>query len=40
MTPQDDFDRMLDISEEVVAFIQKQVEQVRRSARIAVPAGV
>lgn len=40
VTPQEDFDRMLDIFEEVVAFIQKQVEQQRRTASVAVPAGV
>jgi 4-aminobutyrate aminotransferase-like enzyme len=40
VTPQEDYDRMLDISEEVVAFIQKQVEQQRRTASVAVPAGV
>jgi 4-aminobutyrate aminotransferase-like enzyme len=40
MTPQDDFDRMLDICEETIAFIQQRVEQQRRASSVVVPAGV
>jgi 4-aminobutyrate aminotransferase-like enzyme len=39
-TPQDDFDRMLDISEKVVAFIQKEVERQRKGLTVAVPEPV
>lgn len=39
-TPQDDFDRMLDISEEVVAFIQKEVDGQRKGLTVAVPEPV
>ena len=40
MTPPEDFERMLDTSEEVVEFIQDQVEKERRTATVAVPASV
>jgi 4-aminobutyrate aminotransferase-like enzyme len=39
-TPQDDFDRMLDISEDVVAFIQKEVDGQRKGLTVAVPEPV
>jgi 2,2-dialkylglycine decarboxylase (pyruvate) len=39
-TPQADFDRMLEISDDVVAFIQKEVDQQRKKATIPVPASV
>jgi 4-aminobutyrate aminotransferase-like enzyme len=39
-TPQADFDRMLEISDEVVAFIQKEVDQQRRKTAVQVPANV
>ena len=39
-TPQGDFDRMLDISEDVVAFIQKEVDQQRTGMTVAVPETV
>jgi 4-aminobutyrate aminotransferase-like enzyme len=39
-TPQADFERMLDISEEVVAFIQREVDQQRVGSTVAVPASV
>jgi 4-aminobutyrate aminotransferase-like enzyme len=39
-TPQEDFDRMLDISEDVVAFIQKEVDQQRAGMTVAVPETV
>jgi 4-aminobutyrate aminotransferase-like enzyme len=37
-TPQADFDRMLEISEEIVAFIQREVDEMRRVPSVAVPA--
>jgi 4-aminobutyrate aminotransferase-like enzyme len=37
-TPQEDFDRMLEISDDVVAFIQKEVDQQRKKPAVAVPA--
>jgi 2,2-dialkylglycine decarboxylase (pyruvate) len=39
-TPVEDFERMLDISEEVTAFIQREVDQQRKTASVAVPATV
>jgi 4-aminobutyrate aminotransferase / (S)-3-amino-2-methylpropionate transaminase / 5-aminovalerate transaminase len=39
-TPQEDFDRMLDISEDVVAFIQKEVDHQRTGMTVAVPETV
>jgi 4-aminobutyrate aminotransferase-like enzyme len=39
-TPQADFDRMLEISDDVVAFIQKEVDQQRKKAAVQVPASV
>jgi 4-aminobutyrate aminotransferase-like enzyme len=39
-TPQEDFDRMLDISEDMVAFIQKEVDKQRRGKTVAVPSAV
>jgi 4-aminobutyrate aminotransferase-like enzyme len=39
-TPQADFDRMLEISDEVVAFIQKEVDQQRRKTAVQVPANI
>jgi 4-aminobutyrate aminotransferase-like enzyme len=39
-TPQADFDRMLEISDDVVAFIQKEVDQQRKKATVQVPANV
>jgi 4-aminobutyrate aminotransferase-like enzyme len=39
-TPQADFERMLEISEEIVAFIQGEVDEQRRLPAIAVPAAV
>jgi 4-aminobutyrate aminotransferase-like enzyme len=39
-TPQEDFERMLDISEDVVAFIQKEVDQLRTGTTVAVPQTV
>jgi 4-aminobutyrate aminotransferase-like enzyme len=38
-TPQDEFDRMLEISEEIVAFIQREVDELRRVPAITVPAA-
>lgn len=38
-TPLADFEQMLDISEEVVAFIQAEVDQQRKSSTMQVPAG-
>jgi 4-aminobutyrate aminotransferase-like enzyme len=38
-TPPEDFERMLEISEEMVAFIQNEVGRQRSSASVAVPAG-
>jgi 4-aminobutyrate aminotransferase-like enzyme len=40
MTPQEDFERMLDICEETIAFIQKEVEQQHRTSSVVVPAWV
>jgi len=39
-TPPEDFQRMLEISEEVVAFIQGEVDRQRRTSSTAVPAAV
>jgi 4-aminobutyrate aminotransferase-like enzyme len=39
-TPQADFDRMLEISDDVVAFIQKEVDQHRKKIAVQVPANV
>jgi 4-aminobutyrate aminotransferase-like enzyme len=39
-TPQADFDRMLDLSEEVVAFIQGEVEKHRKTPSVRVPMTV
>ena len=39
-TPQVDFDEMLDISEDTVAFIQREVDQIRRVPSSAVPVNV
>ncbi len=39
-TPQDEFDRMLEISEEIVAFIQREVDEMRRVPSVTVPAAV
>ena len=39
-TPQADFDRMLDLSEEVVAFIQGEVEKHRKTPSVGVPVTV
>jgi hypothetical protein len=39
-TPPEDFERMLKISEEMVAFIQSEVDRQRSAASVAVPAGV
>jgi 4-aminobutyrate aminotransferase-like enzyme len=38
-TPPEDFERMLEISEEMVGFIQSEVGRQRSSASVAVPAG-
>ncbi len=38
-TPQDEFDRMLEISEEIVAFIQREVDELRRVPAVTVPAA-
>lgn len=37
-TPQADFDRILEISEDVVAFIQREVDRQRKKPAVAVPA--
>lgn len=37
-TPQADFDRILEISEDIVAFIQRQVDQLRHGSSFTVPA--
>jgi 4-aminobutyrate aminotransferase-like enzyme len=39
-TPQADFDRMLEISDDVVAFIQQEVDQQRKKVAVVVPASV
>lgn len=39
-TPPEDFERMLKISEDMVAFIQNEVDRQRSVASVAVPAGV
>jgi 4-aminobutyrate aminotransferase-like enzyme len=39
-TPQKDFDRMLDISEDMIAFIQKEVDKQRSGNIVAVPAAI
>jgi 4-aminobutyrate aminotransferase / (S)-3-amino-2-methylpropionate transaminase / 5-aminovalerate transaminase len=39
-TPVEDFERMLDISEEVTAFIQHEVDQQRKGSSVAVPAAI
>jgi 4-aminobutyrate aminotransferase-like enzyme len=39
-TPQADFDRMLEISDDVVAFIQQEVHQQRKKVAVVVPASV
>lgn len=39
-TPPEDFERMLKISEEMVAFIQTEVDCQRNASSVAVPAGV
>jgi 4-aminobutyrate aminotransferase-like enzyme len=39
-TPQAEFDRMLEISEEIVAFIQREVDQLRRVPATTVPAAL
>ena len=36
-TPQAEFDRMLEISEEIVAFIQREVDELRRVPAVTVP---
>ena len=38
-TPQAEFDRMLEISEEIVAFIQREVDELRRIPAVTVPAA-
>jgi 2,2-dialkylglycine decarboxylase (pyruvate) len=38
-TPQAEFDRMLEISEEIVAFIQREVDELRRVPVVTVPAA-
>ena len=40
LTPADDFERMLELCDELVAFIQKQVDQERRTTAVGVPASV
>jgi 4-aminobutyrate aminotransferase-like enzyme len=39
-TPVEDFESMLDISEKVVAFIQREVDQQRKTSAVAVPAAI
>ena len=39
-TPMDDFEQMLDISEDMVAFIQDEVDKQRKVSSVAVPAAV
>jgi len=39
-TPVEDFERMLDLSEEMVAFIQDEVDKQKRASSAAVPAAV
>jgi 4-aminobutyrate aminotransferase-like enzyme len=39
-TPVEDFESMLDISEKVVAFIQREVDQQRKTSSVAVPAAI
>jgi 4-aminobutyrate aminotransferase-like enzyme len=39
-TPVEDFERMLDISEQVVAFIQEEVDKQRKGSSVAIPAAV
>ncbi len=39
-TPVEDFESMLDISEKVVAFIQREVNQQRKTSSVAVPAAI
>jgi 4-aminobutyrate aminotransferase-like enzyme len=39
-TPMDDFEQMLDISEDMVAFIQDEVDKQRKASSVAVPAAV
>jgi len=39
-TPSEDFEMMLDLSEKMVAFIQKEVDQQRKSSPVAVPAAM
>lgn len=39
-TPVEDFESMLDLSEQMVAFIQKEVDQQRKAAPVSVPAAI
>jgi 4-aminobutyrate aminotransferase-like enzyme len=39
-TPVEDFERMIELSEEMVAFIQSEVDKQKKAASVPVPAGV